>query len=102
MDWTVEEIWSFGKEPGEYSFANIVIDAVYLEESNNVLMNFGRTYIDHSEPVSQIVEVDKETNEILFEFHVMQTGQSDRRQIYRADRLPLYIPSYHFTSTIND
>ena len=102
MDWTVEEIWSFGKEGGEYSFASIVSDAVYLEVSNNVLINFGRTYIDHSEPVSQIVEVDKETNEILFEFHVMQTGQSDRRQIYRADRLPLYRGSYHFTCIIND
>ena len=102
MDWTVEEIWSFGEERGEYSFADIVSDADYLEESNNVLINFGRTYIDHSEPVSQIVEVDKETNEVLFEFHVLQTDQSDRRQIYRADRLPLYSPNYHFTSIINN
>lgn len=77
-DRTIEEIWSYGEERGEYSFADIVSDADYLEESNNVLVNFGRTYIDHSEPVSQIVEVDKETNEVLFEHHVLH---QDRKSV---------------------
>ncbi len=101
-DRTIEEIWSYGEERGEYSFADIVSDADYLEESNNVLVNFGRTYIDHSEPVSQIVEVDKETNEVLFEHHVLQNDQSDRRQIYRAERLPLYSPHYQFISILKN
>lgn len=102
VEMTVEEIWSYGEERGEYSFADIVSDADYLEESNNVLVNFGRTYIDHSEPVSQIVEVDKETNEVIFEHHVLQNDQSDRRQIYRTDRLPLYSPNYEFKSILNN
>jgi len=96
-DMTIEEIWSFGEERGEYSYTDIVSDADYLEETNNVLIDFGRTYNENDDAVSQIVEVDKDTNEVLFEYHVTQTSRSDRRQVYRADRLPLYDENYEYT-----
>lgn len=101
LNMTVEEIWSYGEERGEYSYSDIVSDADYLVESNNVLINFGRAYNEDDMPVSQIVEVDKATNEVLFEYHVTQTDDSDRRQVYRADRLPLYAENYRFTGIID-
>lgn len=96
-DMTIEEIWSFGEERGEYSYTDIVSDADYHPETNNVLIDFGRTYNEDDEAASQIVEVDKDTNEVLFEYHVTQTSRSDRRQIYRADRLPLFDENFQYT-----
>lgn len=98
---TVEEIWSYGEERGEGSYSDIVSDADYLEESNNVLLDFGRTYPeDENTPVSQIVEVDKETKEVLFEYHVTQPEGADRRQIYRAERMPIYPENFEFAGII--
>src|SRR5690625_1941785 len=96
VDMTIEEIWSYGEERGESSFSDIVSNANYFEETNNVLIDFGRTYNEDNAAVSQIVEVDKETNEVVFEYHVTQTERSDRRQIYRADRQPLYNEAYEY------
>jgi len=101
-DMTIEEIWSFGEERGGYSYTDIVSDADYHEQTNNVLINFGRTYNEEDEAASQIVEVDKETNEVLFEYHVTQNSRSDRRQIYRADRLPLYDESYEYNRILEN
>lgn len=101
-DMTVEEIWSYGEERGEYSYTDIVSDADYLEESNNVLIDFGRAYNENGDAVSHIVEVDKETNEVVFEYHLTQTERSDRRQIYRAERLPLYPENYTSTSFLDE
>lgn len=70
--------------------------------TNDVLINFGRTNIDHSEPVSQIVEVNKCSNEVIFEYHILQNNTSDHRQIYRANRLPLHNPNYQYISILND
>ena len=95
-DMTIEEIWSYGEERGEDSFSDIVSNANYYEETDNVLIDFGRTYNEDGAAVSEIVEVDKETNEVLFEYHVTQTDRSDRRQIYRADRQPLYNEDYEY------
>lgn len=101
VDMTVEEIWSYGEERGEASYSDIVSDADFLEESNTVLIDFGRTYNANDDAVSQIVEVDKETNEVVFEYHLTQTQRSDRRQIYRAERLPLYDPNYQYETILN-
>jgi arylsulfate sulfotransferase len=102
VDMTIEEIWSYGEERGEYSYSDIVSDADYLEETNNVLVNFGRVYNEEGAPLSHIVEVDKDTNEVIFEYHVIQTDESDRRQIYRADRLPLYAENFNYISIIEN
>ena len=102
VDMTIEEIWSYGEERGKASFTDIVSDADYLEETNNVLVNFGRAYDDYENPISHIVEVDKATNEVLFEYHVIQNDKSDRRQIYRADRLPLYDDNYEYSSILEN
>ena len=102
VDMTIEEIWSYGEERGEASFTDIVSDADYLEETNNVLVDFGRAYDENDDAVSHIVEVDKDTNEVVFEYHVTQTQRSDRRQIYRADRLPLYTEDYEYNSILEN
>lgn len=99
---TIEEIWSYGEEREANSYTDIVSNADYLEGSENVLVNFGRAYNDEGAPVSHIVEVDKETNEVVFEYHVTQTERSGRSQIYRADRLPLYSPNYQSVSILNN
>jgi arylsulfate sulfotransferase len=101
-DMKIEEIWSYGEERGEYSYTDIVSDADYLEESNNVLINFGRAYNENNDAVSHIVEVDKDTNEVVFEYQVTQTPRSDRRQICRAERLPLYSENYNYTPLLEN
>ena len=92
------KVWASNSPLPEYTFS----DADYLEESNNVLIDFGRAYNENGDAVSHIVEVDKETNEVVFEYHLTQTERSDRRQIYRAERLPLYPENYTSTSFLDE
>lgn len=98
---TVEEIWSYGEERGKLSYTSIVSDADYFEETNNVLVTFGRAHNEEGIPVGYIVEVDKETNEVLFEYHVTLPTDSNRQQVYRSERLPMYPENYQFESILN-
>ncbi len=93
VEHTVEEIWSYGEERGIDFFSRIVGDADLLPMTENVLLTSGRIEVDEEHPQSRIVEVDPANdNEIIFEIIVSRFADEDgdRRQIYRAERLPLY------------
>lgn len=93
---TVEEIWSFGEELGYEYFGDIVGDADFLE-SGTVLGTFGRRNFfseqDDGTDVATIFEVDKETDEIVYELNVIS---KNNEAIYRADRYPLYPSQWDF------
>jgi len=94
-DHTVEEIWSYGEERGTELYSNIVSDADYLPESENVLGNFGRAPHEESGGYhSVITEVTKtEDPEVVYEVHYGPfgfDGMDSWIQLYRAERMPLY------------
>ena len=94
-DYTVEEIWSYGEERGTELYSNIVSDADYLPESENVLSNFGRAPHEESGGYhSVITEVTKtEDPEVVYELHYgpfAVDGIDAYVQMYRAERYPLY------------
>jgi len=92
-EYTVEEVWSYGEERGVDFFSRIVGDADYLPVTENILLTSGRIEVDEDNPESRIVEVDPTNdNDVVYEIIVSRFADEDgdRRQIYRAERLPLY------------
>jgi len=89
---TVEEIWSYGKERGNDLYSNLVSNAIFLPETENVLINFGRTLNEEvEERYSVITEVTKtEDPEVVYELNYGPFGVDEYSQIYRAERFPLY------------
>lgn len=89
---TVEEIWSYGEERGTELYTNVVSNAAYFPETENVLMNFGRTLNEEAqERYSVITEVTKTDNpEVVYELHYGPYDADAWRQIYRAERFSLY------------
>lgn len=89
---TVEEIWSYGEERGTELYTNVVSNAACFPETENVLMNFGRTLNEEAqERYSVITEVTKTDNpEVVYELHYGPYDADAWRQIYRAERFSLY------------
>lgn len=97
---TVSEEWSYGEERGERVYSSIVSNAELQTETDTVLMNFGFTFdptlpeedrqtLDHAEAI--VVEVDRETNEEIFEIIVSNFSRDTKRsQIYRSHRVEMY------------
>ncbi|NNK73509.1 MAG: aryl-sulfate sulfotransferase, partial [Flavobacteriaceae bacterium] len=94
---TVRQVWQYGKERAEDFFSSIVSDVDYLPETGNILITSGYLHpkTTHS---GKIVEVDKSTNEEVFEATlffktlngdktVAGWGQTDI--LYRSQRMPL-------------
>lgn len=94
---TIEEIWSFGKALGSRYFTIMVGDADYLS-NGNMLGTFGfRDNILGSAPnfenTGTVLEVNPETDEILFVLDVLFDNSSD---LYRSERMPLYPDTWNF------
>lgn len=98
VNMTVEEIWSYGEERGVEYYSSVLGDADFLSKGT-VLGTFG--YRDYTVTQSgrifntgTVMEVDKETNEVVFEIDVKF---SDKAGVYRSERLPLYPNSWDFS-----
>ncbi|MEO0898268.1 MAG: aryl-sulfate sulfotransferase [Bacteroidota bacterium] len=63
---TIQQVWDYGKERGEETYARIVSRVSYYPSTNNVIFTPGRSY-ENGNPVGKIVEINKDTDEVVFE-----------------------------------
>ncbi|MFC4557958.1 aryl-sulfate sulfotransferase [Virgibacillus kekensis] len=81
-----EVIWTYGKERGPEYFTNIIGSAKYMQESGNILVDFG--WVDEGKR-SHIVEVtEDEEPKVVFE--AVATDFPKGAWVYRSQRYSLY------------
>lgn len=81
-----EIVWTYGEELGEDYFTRIISSARYLEESDNILIDFG--HADGGERSSFVEVTHDEQAERVFEAEM--TGFRTGAWAYRAVRYQLY------------
>ncbi|MEO0572499.1 MAG: aryl-sulfate sulfotransferase [Bacteroidota bacterium] len=63
---TIKQVWSYGKERGEETYARIVSKVSYVPENNSVLFTPGSS-VNGGAASGKVVEVDHETQNVIFE-----------------------------------
>ncbi len=95
-DKTVKQVWQYGKERQHEFFSSIISDVDYLESEGNVLITSGFIYPKGNRH-GKIVEVDKPSNEVVFEAKISykdangsdKPGWGQRDIAYRSERMIL-------------
>ena len=84
---TAFQVWSYGKDRGEETFSPIISDVDYFEETNTVLFAPGFNVFNGNGFLGgRIVEVDYNTQDIVFEALVLSPGLT----FHRVERMDLY------------
>jgi len=84
---TVRQMWQYGKERGEETYAPVVSDVDWLPDTGNVLFSPGWCADNQGIKGGKIVEVNYATKEVVFEARI--NGAIDF-QFHRAERLGIY------------
>jgi len=63
---TIKQVWSYGKERGEETYARIVSKVTYVAKNNSVLFTPGSS-VSQGVPQGKVVEVDYPTKAVIFE-----------------------------------
>ncbi len=63
---TIKQVWSYGKERGENTYARIVSKVSFLEDKNSVLFTPGSA-VQGGMPGGKVIEVDYDTRNVIFE-----------------------------------
>ncbi len=84
---TVRQVWQYGKERGEETYAPAVSDVDWLPQTGNVLFSPGWCVENQGVKGGKIVEVNYATKEVVFEARL--NGAVDF-QFHRAERLNIY------------
>jgi arylsulfate sulfotransferase len=86
---TVEQIWQYGRQRGEETYSRIVSDVDYYWDVNHYIFSPGAC--SKGTKYGKIVEVNKTSNEVLFEATVYAPATSTSPvTFHRTDRLDLY------------
>ncbi|MEM1260074.1 MAG: aryl-sulfate sulfotransferase, partial [Bacteroidota bacterium] len=63
---TIKQIWQYGKERGEETYARIVSKVSYIPENNAVLFTSGSS-VSGGAAAGKVVEIDYDSKEVIFE-----------------------------------
>jgi arylsulfate sulfotransferase len=85
---TVKQIWSYGKNRGDETFAQYVSDVDYLPIKNNILFSPGFSTNNSGKLGGKVVEIDYSTKNVVFEVEINPAGGFIA--LHRAERLTLY------------
>lgn len=91
-DKTIKQTWAYGKTLGKQNFSPIIGSSRYLN-TNNRLLCFGFLKSGNK---SRIIEVDKTTNQPVFDVEL--TNLPNKGYVYRSERFSLY-PQNHNNQT---
>lgn len=84
---TVQQIWQYGKERGNETFAEVLSDVDYLPTTGNILFSPGMRIFNGTEfKGGRIVELDYNTKEVFFEAYIGSPGLT----FHRVERMSLY------------
>jgi arylsulfate sulfotransferase len=84
---TVRQVWSYGKARGPVTFSRIVSDVDYRPEEDHVFFSPGA--VDFGRNYGKVVEVDRATEEVLFEATISPPAPNFVT-FHRTERLSLY------------
>ena len=84
----IQQIWSYGKQRSDQTFARYVSDVDYLPIMNNVLFSPGFSTNNGSSFGGKVVEIDYATKNVVFEAAINPPGGFVT--LHRAERLSLY------------
>lgn len=86
---TIRQVWQYGKERGRTCYAPAMSNVEYLKKTGHRLFCSGMgNKMDNNLWGGHIIEVDPQTNEVVFEMKVILTG--GLTAFHRAVRMPLY------------
>ncbi|MBR9920363.1 MAG: aryl-sulfate sulfotransferase [Bacteroidetes bacterium] len=83
---TIRQVWQYGKERQQETWARVASDVDYLEERNHILFCPGVEVQNTNGLGGKIVEVNHNTSEVVFELEI----NSPNSTFLTAERLTLY------------
>ena len=85
---TIREVWSYGKERGRECYGMAISSVQALATTGNRLFCPGIVSpLSNGKSGGRIIEIDPQTNEVVFELEVTAKGE---HAFHRAYRIPLY------------
>ncbi|GMN10266.1 hypothetical protein MTsPCn9_13190 [Croceitalea sp. MTPC9] len=86
---TIKQVWSYGKDRGEDTYARIVSKVSYVAENNSVLFTPGSA-VNNGTAAGKIVELDYSTKQVIFEATVTPPNTVFNISFHNVLRMPLY------------
>ncbi|RNC92102.1 MAG: hypothetical protein ED555_03055 [Allomuricauda sp.] len=86
---TIKQIWSYGKERGEETYARIVSKISYVAENNSVLFTPGSS-VDGGSAAGKVVEIDYATKEVIFEATINPPNAVFNISFHNVQRMALF------------
>ncbi len=86
---TIRQVWSYGKERGEETYARIVSKVSYLGDKNTVLFTPGSS-VSNGLPSGKVVEVDYNSKQVVFEATIQPPNSVFNISFHNVLRMPLY------------
>ncbi|MEM1340346.1 MAG: aryl-sulfate sulfotransferase [Bacteroidota bacterium] len=86
---TIQQVWSYGKERGEATYARIVSKVSYLPESNSVLFTPGSS-VSFGIPSGKVVEIDYTTKQVIFEATIVPPNTVFGISFHNVLRIPFF------------
>ncbi|NKI30967.1 aryl-sulfate sulfotransferase [Croceivirga thetidis] len=86
---TIKQVWSYGKERGEETYARVVSKVSYLPENNSILFTPGSA-VSNGVAAGKVIEVDYNTKEVLFEATINPPNSIINISFHNVLRIPLY------------
>jgi arylsulfate sulfotransferase len=86
---TIKQVWQYGKERGEETYARIVSKVSYVPENNSVLFTPGSA-VSGGVPSGKVVEVDYDTKNVIFEATIVPPNAFFNISFHNVLRMDLY------------
>jgi len=86
LNMTVKQEWTYGRELGEEGYSVCCSDADYLPNSNHIVFSPGYNVFNNSGYGAKIIEVDYDTQEVVFQARLNSGGIT----LHRSERLSIY------------
>ena len=86
---TIKQVWTYGKERGEETYARIVSKVTFLSENNSVLFTPGSS-LNNGSAAGKVIEVDYDTKQVNFEATIEPPQPLFIITFHNVLRMPLY------------
>ncbi|MDT0606024.1 aryl-sulfate sulfotransferase [Croceitalea rosinachiae] len=86
---TIKQVWSYGKERGEETYARIVSKVSYVSENNSILFTPGSA-VNNGSAAGKVVEVDYSSKEVIFEATIVPPSSVFNISFHNVLRMSLY------------
>ncbi|MDT0538934.1 aryl-sulfate sulfotransferase [Croceitalea sp. P059] len=86
---TIKQVWSYGKDRGEETYARIVSKVSYVSDNKSILFTPGSS-VDNGTAAGKVVEVDYATKQVIFEATILPPSTVFNISFHNVLRMQLY------------